>query len=67
VEELSQQESQLCSNPFGKFAVRTCAISAWKHQRDEWKKIVTQTDRDMELFKDIIGGVFLDVGLEQCS
>jgi hypothetical protein len=34
---------------------RTCALSVWKHQKDEWKKIVTQTDRDMELFKDILG------------
>jgi hypothetical protein len=56
VEELSQQETQLASNPFGKFVARTCAISVWKHQKDEWKKVVTQTERDLELFKDILGG-----------
>jgi hypothetical protein len=31
-----------------------CKDKAWKHQKDEWKKIVTQTDLDMEPFKDII-------------
>ena len=56
-EELSQQESQLTSHPFGKFLARTCAISAWKHQKDEWKTIVTQTDKNLELFKDIIGEI----------
>ena len=60
MEELSREEGQLASHPIGKFASRTCAISAWVHQRDQWRTIVTEADKNMELFKDIIGEVLAD-------
>lgn len=57
VEELSRDELQLSSHPIGKFTSRSCALSAWRHQRDQWRTIVTQADKNAELFKDIIGDV----------
>jgi len=55
VEELAKGESILRSHQFGKFVHQNCAVSVWKHQRDEWLKVINKSQKDRDLFKNILG------------
>jgi len=54
VEELSKQDTVLQSHQFGKYIHKSCAVSVWKYQKDDWNQHISKADKEREMFKDIL-------------
>ena len=59
MEELSKQDTVLQSHQFGKYIHKSCAVSVWKYQKDDWNQHISKADKEREMFKDILGRLLL--------